>query len=140
MKKKFNLFLTVFIAAFLIALAISTVIAIALGVDALPLVELRNDFLFGLFIACVQLIWIGSDRNNKTYIMRTIVHFVILLTGCTLLMLWFGWLPPSGWVAIYYAGFIAAYIVIWLVCWNINRKKWKAMNERLREFKRDNME
>ena len=83
------------------------------------------------------MIWVGSDKSNRTYIVRTIVHFVILITGCTLLMIWFGWLPPSEWIVWYYAGFIAFYIIIWLVCWNMNRKKWKAMNEKLQEFAKE---
>lgn len=138
MKKIFSLFFTVFAIAFLIALAISAIIAVALGAESLPLAELRNGFVLALFIACVQLIWVGSDKSNKTYIIRTIVHFIVLITGCTLLMIWFGWLPPSEWIVLYYAGFIGAYIFIWLVCWNINRKKWKDMNRRLEEFKRKN--
>ena len=140
MRKGFSLFAAVLVTAFLIALTISMVITITLGADALPLKELRNDLFLGLFIACVQLIWVGSDKSNRTYIVRTIVHFIILITGCTLLIIWFGWLPPSEWIVWYYAGFIAFYIIIWLVCWNVNRKKWKAMNEKLQEFKRENRE
>ena len=83
-----------------------------IGAEALPLKELRNDVLLAVFIGLVQLIWIGSDQNNRTYLIRTIIHFIILITGCTLLMVWFGWLPPSQWLAIYYAGFIAAYIAV----------------------------
>lgn len=138
MRKGFRLFITVLVTAFLIALTISTMIAIAEGAAALPLTELRNDLFLGLFIACVQLIWVGSDKSNKTYIVRTIIHFIVLITGCTLLMIWFGWLPPNEWIVSYYTLFIAAYIIIWLICWNVNRKKWKDMNRRLEEFKRKN--
>ncbi len=140
MKKNICLFLTVFVSAFLVALFISTCITVALGYDALLLSELRNDLVLGLFIALVQMIWIGSDRSNKTYIARTIIHFVVLLTGCTLLMMWFGWLPPSPWIVTYYLVFIALYIVIWIISWRINQKKWKDMNERLAEFKKGNRE
>lgn len=138
MRKGFRMFITVLVTAFLIALTISTMIAIAEGAVALPLTELRNDLFLGLFIACVQLIWVGSDKSNKTYIVRTIIHFIVLITGCTLLMIWFGWLPPNEWIVSYYILFIAAYIIIWFVCWNVNRKKWRDMNRRLEEFKRKN--
>lgn len=138
MKKNISLFVTVFVTAFLIALFISTCITVAIGGDAVPVIEIRNDLIFGLFIACVQLIWIGSDSSNKTYIARTIIHFVVLLTGCTLLMMWFGWLPPSPWIVSYYIGFIVAYVVIWLIFWRINKKKWKDMNEKLEAFKKAN--
>lgn len=130
---------TVFATAFLIALMISSCIAIAIGSDALPLIEIRNDLIFAAFIACVQLIWAGSDRNNRTYIIRTIVHFVILITGCTLLMLWFGWLPPGDYIFTYYAVFIVAYIVIWLIFWRVNKRKWSEMNRKLKEYQKDKL-
>lgn len=135
-----SLFFTVFSIAFLIAVTISTIIAVMIGAEALPLKELRNDVLLAVFIGLVQLIWIGSDQNNRTYLTRTIIHFIILITGCTLLMIWFGWLPPSQWLAIYYAGFVAAYIVIWIAFFRINKKKWQAMNAKLDEYKRANKE
>lgn len=138
MKKNIGMFFSVFVIAFLMALFITTCITIGSGYDAVPLGEMRNDLLFALFIACVQLIWIGSDKGNKTYIARTIIHFVLLLTGCTLLMVWFGWLPPGPLLATYYAGFIAIYVVIWIVFWRINKKKWKDMNEKLAQFKKAN--
>lgn len=130
---------TVFATVFLMALMISSCIAIAIGSDTLPLIEIRNDLIFAAFIACVQLIWTGSDRNNRTYIIRTIVHFVILITGCTLLMLWFGWLPPGGYIFTYYAGFIGAYIVIWLIFWRVNKRKWSEMNRKLKEYQKDKL-
>lgn len=86
------------------------------------------------------MIWIGSDRNNKTYLIRTIVHFIVLLTGCTLLMIWFGWLPPSEFLITYYVGFIVAYIVIWVIFYQVNKKKWKEMNEKLNAYKKANKE
>ena len=130
---------TVFAIAFLIALFISSCIVVIIGSDALPLVELRNDLIFAVFIACVQLIWAESDKNNKTYIIRTIVHFIILITGCTLLMLWFGWLPPGNYIFTYYIGFIAAYIVIWLIFWRINKRKWSEINRKLKEYQKDKL-
>ena len=134
------LFFTVFCIAFLIALFISTCIAMILGADALPLGELRKDLILGLFIGLVQMIWIGSDKGNKTYLIRTAVHFVILLTGCTLLMIWFGWLQPGQWIATYYVSFIITYIIIWVVFFRINKKKWQAMNKKLDEYKKANKE
>ncbi|WP_162270190.1 DUF3021 domain-containing protein [Christensenella timonensis] len=137
-KRPLYLFYTVFSSALLVALLISTCITLVLGYDALPLSELRNDVIFGLFIGLVQLIWVGSDRNNKTYLIRTILHFVVLLTGCTLLMVWFGWLPPSEWLAFYYIGFIAAYVLIWAICYQVNKKHWRKMNEKLEAYKKAN--
>lgn len=137
MKKAIRLFVTVLITAFLIALTISTVITCALGWDAVPIVEIRNDLLLALFIACVQLLWVGSDKNNKTYIIRTVIHFAVLMTGCTLLMVWFGWLPWGNWLALYYVTFTALYAVIWLIIWNLNRKKWKVLNRKLEEYKKN---
>ena len=46
--------------AFLIAVTMSTIIAVMIGAEALPLKELRNDVLLAVFIGLVQLIWIGS--------------------------------------------------------------------------------
>lgn len=136
--KVVGMFFTVLAIAFLIALFISTCITLGIGQDALPVMEIRNDLIFAVFIALVQLIWIGSDSSNKTYIMRTVFHFIILLTGCTLLMMWFGWLPPTPYLLSYYISFIVAYIIIWLMFWRINKKKWKDMNEKLEAFKKAN--
>lgn len=139
-KENAKLFFIVFCAAFLVALFISTCITLMLGHDALLLSELRNDAIFALFIGLVQMIWIGSDRNNKTYLIRTIVHFIVLLTGCTLLMIWFGWLPPGNLVITYYVGFVAAYIVLWVIFYHANKRKWKEMNEKLNAYKKANKE
>ncbi|MEA4854564.1 MAG: DUF3021 domain-containing protein [Christensenella sp.] len=136
MKKGIGLFFTVLGTAFVIALMITVIITVSLGQSAVPLTEIRNDVILAVVIACVQLIWVGSDKNNKTYIIRTIVHFVILLTGCTLLMLWFGWLPPGTYLLSYYVIFIVVYIVLWIVFWMANKKKWSKMNQKLDEYKK----
>ncbi len=139
-KQMLFMFLSVFAAAFLIALTITTCIAVAMGADAVPLIELRNDFIMAIFIAAVQMIWAGSDRDNRTYIIRTIVHVAVLLTGCTLLMVWFGWLPPSKWIFFYYAGFLVSYLIIWVIFWRANKKKWAEMNQKLQEYQQEKKE
>ncbi len=135
-----GMFFTVFAAAFFASLALAVGFTIALGYDALLLKELGKCFVFGGVIAFLQLVWIGSDVNNKTYMIRTVIHFVLLLTSCTLLMMWFGWLPPSAYLVSYYFLFIVIYIVIWLVFLRINKKKWKEMNEKLDAYKKANKE
>ena len=136
-KKNIWMFFCVLMSAFIAALVITVAIAFGIGADGVPFVELRNDAIFALFIACVQMIWVGSDRSNKIYLIRTIIHFVALITGCTLLMVWFGWLPPGSYLLTYYVGFIVTYIVIWLIWWRIYRKKWARMNQKLDEYKKD---
>lgn len=131
-------FAVVLVAAFFLAVVISTCISLGMGNDSVPVRELVNDFILALFIALVQLLWIGTEADNKLYVRRSIMNFAVLLAGYTMLMAWFGWLPPIGWpIVVCYAGFIAVYAAIWVFFWKRNKKKREQYNEKLKEVQKE---
>lgn len=124
-----------FFSAFMIAVTITTIISAAGKASAsVPVEQILYDFIMAAFVGASTLIWMGSDKDNKTYIIRSIIHFVVLVTGLTILMVAFGWMPPGNYILMYYVIFVAIYVIIWLFCWRAVKKKSKVMNEKLKEY------
>lgn len=124
--------------AFLLAVLITTCISLSMGYDFVPIRQLAYDLILALFIALVQLLWIGTETDNKAYLRRSILNFTILLVGYTVLMALFGWLPPVGWpLVVCYAGFIGFYAAFWVFFWKRNRKRREQLNEKLKEIQKE---
>lgn len=137
--KGFGSFLFIFCSALTLAVVITTLISIfGYGGGMIPIEQIGYDFILATFIACVQMIWIGSEKDSPgKRIRRSIIHFAILIGGSTILMSLFGWLPPLGWpMLVYFGSFVGMYIVIWIVIWKINVKKANEYNEKLDEYKK----
>ncbi len=138
-KKIVGRFLFVFGTATTLAVFITFMIfTLGHGESSVPASEIGYDFAMGAFIAAVQLIWLDIENASPiTYVRRSIIHFAVLLGGCTLLMYAVGWLPPLGWpIAVFYLSFIALYCAIWAIVWHNMKKRSAEFNAKLREYKR----
>ncbi len=137
-KTAISMFLFVFGTATTAAVFITFMIfTLGHGESMIPASEIAYDFAMGAFIASVQLIWLNVENASPiTYVRRSIIHFAVLVGGCTLLMYAVGWLPPLGWpIAVFYVSFIALYCAIWAVVWNNMKKRSAEFNAKLREYK-----
>lgn len=131
-------FLFVFGTATTLAVFITLMIfTLGHGENVIPAKEIGYDFAMGAFIAAVQLIWLNAEKDSpKEYIRRSIIHFAVLVGGCTLLMYAVGWLPPLGWpIAMFYISFIAIYCAIFALIWRNMKKRSAEFNAKLREYK-----
>ncbi len=137
--KGFGSFLFIFCSALTLAVVITTLIAIlGYGGGMIPIEQIGYDFILATFIACVQMIWIGSEKDSvKKRLWRSIIHFSVLIIGNIILMSLFGWLPPLGWpMFLYFASFIGIYIAISIGIWRVQKKKIVEYNEKLDEYKK----
>lgn len=75
--------------------------------------------------------------SRKSMIIRTAVHFILLLsmvTGCAFYFEWFSF-EKTGIVLTFFGLFIAAYLVIWMVNFAGDIIDEKIMNLKLMEYK-----
>ncbi|MEF9989075.1 MAG: DUF3021 domain-containing protein [Christensenellaceae bacterium] len=136
MKKIITAFVWVFLSASLLAVVTSAIISTALGFDMVPIAEIIKDFILGAVIAAIQLIWIGSEKDNKAYTMRSVIHFAALLPALIVMLYLFGWLPMGvSQFILFLIIFVAIYLVIWIIMYRQNKKLCKQFNKKLDEYK-----
>lgn len=128
--------LLVFFSVFTGCVAISMIFASAQGYDSIRFIDIRNAAIYALFIAVTRFIWVGSEKSNKAYMVRTIIYFLVIFFGCAALMVWFEWIPAGPPLISFSVIFVAIYIVIWLIVTRQIKKQKQYMNEKLETYKK----